>query len=135
MNFIGVGPMELMLIVVIAVIVLGPERFPQAAVQLARAIKFLRGYANSATSELREEFNELTKEYESLRAEMDEMRGSVMQDVTRVRDEMGNVVTEAKPALEVPRIDKLIEGPIVEPGGELPPERQDPGKNKNGAKE
>jgi len=129
MNFIGVGPMELALIVIIAVVVLGPERFPQAAVQVARAIKFLRGYANSATSDLREEFAELTREYENLRAEMDDIRGAVMQDVGKVKDEMGNVITEAKPALEVPRIDKLLDEPIVEPGGELPPERQEPGKN------
>jgi sec-independent protein translocase protein TatB len=130
MNFFGVGPMELLLIAVIAVIVLGPERFPQAAVQVARALKFLRGYANSATSELREEFQELTKEYESLRAEMDEMRGSVMKDVGKVTDEMGSVITEAKPALKAaPGLDKLLDEPIVEPGGELPPDRQKPSKN------
>ena len=67
MNIFGVGPMEMLLIAVIAVVVLGPERFPEAAVQVAKAIKFLRGYATEATSDLRSEFAELTKEYEGLR--------------------------------------------------------------------
>jgi sec-independent protein translocase protein TatB len=46
--------MELLLCVIIAVVVLGPERFPQAAVQVAKALKFLRGYATEATLDLRE---------------------------------------------------------------------------------
>ncbi len=56
MDIFGIGPLELLLCVIIAVVVLGPERFPQAAVQIARALKFLRGYANEATSDLRVEF-------------------------------------------------------------------------------
>ncbi len=43
MNFLGIGLPEIVLISLIAVVVLGPERFPEAAVQVARAIKCLRG--------------------------------------------------------------------------------------------
>ena len=88
MNIFGVGPMEIALIAVIAVVVLGPERFPQAAVQLARAVKYLRGYANEATSDLRSEFKELTKEYEQLRVELDDIRGSVTRSTASVTGEI-----------------------------------------------
>jgi sec-independent protein translocase protein TatB len=132
MNFFGVGPLEMGLIAVIAVIVLGPERFPELAVQVARAIKFLRGYANSATSDLRAEFQELTKEYESLRQEMDEVRGSLTKEASTVTEEMSaasrqmkRIATETKPALQAPKLDELLRDskPIIEPGGELPPDR------------
>ena len=118
--------MEMALVAVIAVVVLGPQRFPEFAVQVARAIKFLRGYANDATSELRSEFQELTREYEEMRKELDEVRssvakdaGSVTQELTKASGEMGRVATETRSQLK-----KLAETkPIIEPGGDLPPDR------------
>jgi sec-independent protein translocase protein TatB len=131
MNVFGIGPLELLLCAVVGVIVLGPERFPQAAVQLAKAIKFLRGYANEATSDLREEFQELTKEYESMRQELNEVRSGVYKHVTGLADELtrevGEVqkaVGEARPSLKTPNLAQLLSGaPIIEPGGERPPDR------------
>jgi sec-independent protein translocase protein TatB len=130
MNFFGIGPLEIGLVVVIAVVVLGPERFPELAVQIARAIKYLRGYANEATSDLRAEFQELTKEYEEMRKELAEVRSSVasgatglMKDVTAVSDDMRRAAGEAQPKL--PKMRDLLGDtkPIIEPGGDLPPER------------
>ena len=131
MNVFGIGPLELLLCAVVGVIVLGPERFPQAAVQLARAIKFLRGYANEATSDLRVEFQELTREYESMRQELNEVRSGVYKHVAGIADELtragGDVqkaVGEARPSLRVPTMKEFMSGaPIIEPGGELPPDR------------
>jgi sec-independent protein translocase protein TatB len=131
MNFFGIGPMEAALVTIIAVIVLGPERFPQAAVQVARAIKFLRGYATDATSQLRTEFQELTREYEQLRGELAEVRGSMTKDVSRLADEMTRTVAEAKAKAKMPSLEDVLDTtkPIIEPGGELPPDN----KGANGA--
>jgi len=52
-NFFGVGLPEVILVLVVAGIVLGPERIPEVAVTIARAVRFLRGYATSATSDIR----------------------------------------------------------------------------------
>jgi Sec-independent protein translocase protein TatA len=124
MNFLGVGPLEAAFVIIIAVIVLGPERFPQAAVQVARAVKWLRGYANDATSDLRTEFVELTREYELMRAELDEVRGTLNKSTTPLTDEMTRLIGETKPKLQTPTLGKLLTDtkPIVEPGGELPPD-------------
>ncbi len=125
MSFFGVGPLELTLVAIIAVIVLGPERFPAAAAQVARAIKFLRGYANSATSDLRQEFQELTREYESLRGELAEIRGSVARDTVKLADEITRAAAEAKAKTKAPDVAALLDPskPIIEPAGELPPDR------------
>src|SRR3972149_10350785 len=109
MNLFGIGLPEVILIAVIAVVVLGPERMPAAAVQLARAIKFLRGYATDATAQLRSELGDLTKEYEEVRKELQEFRESVRKDITSVTREMDKVLSEAQP--------------ITGPGGEPPPEQ------------
>lgn len=124
MNFLGIGLPEIVLISLIAVVVLGPERFPQAAVQVARAIKWLRGYATENTRDLRNEFAELTREYEEMREELNEVRQAVSSGVSTATKEISKVIDETKPALEEARPDRIAGGnePIIEPGGELPPE-------------
>ena len=114
MNFFGVGAFELALVAVVAVIVLGPERIPGVAVQLARAVKYMRGYANDATADIRKELQELTKEYDEVRQELTAFRQSVLKDVDSVAGEIDNAVRQGS--------TKTIEaGPIIEPGGDPPP--------------
>jgi len=49
MNLFGIGLPEIVLVLVIAVIVVGPKRLPEVAIQLARAIRYLRGYATDGS--------------------------------------------------------------------------------------
>jgi sec-independent protein translocase protein TatB len=51
----GINGSELIILAVIAVIVLGPERLPEYAAQLARFVKQLRTMAAGAKEQLREE--------------------------------------------------------------------------------
>lgn len=53
MNFLGMGPMELMMILVLALIVFGPSKLPEMAGQVGKAVRDFR----RATSELSGEFN------------------------------------------------------------------------------
>ena len=131
MNFLGIGLPEIVLISLIAVVVLGPERFPQAAVQVARGIKWLRGYATENTRDLRNEFAELTREYEEMREELNEVRQAVSSGVATATKEITKVIDETKPALDAARPHRIAGGnePIIEPGGELPPE---PDRSDNG---
>lgn len=109
MNFLGVGPFELALVAIIAVVVLGPERIPGVAVQLARAVRYMRGYATDATADIRRELQELTKEYDEVRKELNAFRTSVGRDFAAVADEVDRTIRESQ------------EQPIIEPGGEPPP--------------
>ncbi len=114
MGFFGIGFPELALIFAIAIIVLGPERIPAVAAQLARILKYLRGYATDATAQLRSELSELTREYEEVRKELQEFRQSVARDLTSVTEELASAGSEANKALREVQ-------PIVEPGGDPPP--------------
>src|SRR3990170_8443332 len=99
MNFLGIGLPEIVLVLIIAVIVVGPQRLPEAAVQLARAIRYLRGYATDATAQIRAELDELTKEYDQVRKELQEFRQAVTKDVSSVVSQVDRVLQESKPVI------------------------------------
>lgn len=53
MNFLGMGPMELMVILVLAMIVFGPGKLPEIAGQVGKVVRDFR----RTTAELSSEFN------------------------------------------------------------------------------
>lgn len=55
MNLFGINEYEFLLIVLIALAVLGPERLPEYAGKLARAVKSLRRYAEGARAQLKDQ--------------------------------------------------------------------------------
>src|SRR5215472_15797607 len=73
MNFLGIGPMEVLLIVVLALIVLGPEKQPEVMAAVAKAYAELR----RATMQLSDGFNR------TLAAELKEGR-TIARESTQV---------------------------------------------------
>src|SRR6476646_6870351 len=86
MNILGMGPMELLLIVVLALIVFGPARLPEIMGQVGKAINDFR----RATSELSDEFNRtIQAELQETRAVIDETKSAVSD----VRETVNSAVT------------------------------------------
>ena len=88
MNILGMGPMEILLIVVLALIVFGPARLPEIMGQVGKGIADFR----RATSQLSDEFNR------TIQAELQETR-SVVDDtksaVTGVHTSINSALTGA----------------------------------------
>src|ERR1700731_716670 len=83
MNFLGMGPMELLLIVVLALIVFGPAKLPEIMGQVGKAI----GDFRRATSELSDEFNRtIQAELQETRAVVDETRATLTDARASVYD-------------------------------------------------
>lgn len=77
-----IGWPEMVILVVAALVVLGPERLPGAIRWTAQSLRQVRDYASGATSQLRNELgpelDELRKpleEFNELRKPLDELRG------------------------------------------------------------
>src|SRR5438094_10307854 len=81
MNILGMGPLEIVLIVVLALIVFGPAKLPEIMGQIGKAVNDFR----RATSDLSDEFNK------TIQAEL--------QETKAVMDEARSVMTEAKSAV------------------------------------
>src|ERR1700704_5574283 len=76
MNVLGMGPMELLLIVVLALIVFGPAKLPEIMGQVGKAVNDFR----RATSNLSEEFNR------TIQAELQEGRTLTVDTKAAVTD-------------------------------------------------
>ena len=66
MNFFGMGPMEIMVILVVALIIFGPGKLPEIASQAGKTVRDFR----RATRELTSEFQESIDDVQSTMGEM-----------------------------------------------------------------
>ena len=69
--FSNVGWAEMLLLVVVGLVVLGPERLPEAIRWTGQTIRRARAYLSGATKELREEFG---SEFDEFREPLDELQ-------------------------------------------------------------
>ena len=52
MNFLGMGPLELVVIAALALIVFGPDKLPEIAQQVGRAVREIRRMSTEVTDEI-----------------------------------------------------------------------------------
>ncbi len=57
MEFLGIGPLEFLVIVIIALIVVGPERLPEIARAIGKTLRDLRAMSEGLTAEWQQELN------------------------------------------------------------------------------
>src|SRR5690606_42128983 len=73
--FTIVGWSELLLLGVVALVVLGPERLPEAARCLASAIRKVREFASSAQQQLRDDYGTEFDEFREPLKQLNDLRG------------------------------------------------------------
>ena len=100
MNIFGLGPLEIILILVIALIVFGPAKLPEIMGQVGKAIADFR----RATSDLSEEFNRtIQAELQETRALVDETRSTVTGLQSSLNSAMsGTAAAVTAPTLTTP---------------------------------
>ncbi len=93
---LGVGLPELMVIIVVAVVVFGPERLPEFARQAGRFVRQMRNLAQSAQTQLREE---LGPEYADLRLADLDPRQAIRKHILEAMDD--DDIPEPQPEYQV----------------------------------
>ncbi|MGI9145747.1 MAG: twin-arginine translocase TatA/TatE family subunit [Chloroflexota bacterium] len=120
MNILGMGPMELLLIVVLALIVFGPAKLPEIMAQVGKAI----GDFRRATSELSDEFNRtIQSELQETRAVVDETKATFSDAKASVHDAHASV-SSAIAAIPAP-----IRTAVPAANGTTPETRAETGTN------
>jgi Tat protein translocase TatB subunit len=107
MNILGIGPAELLLIFIIALIVFGPGRLPELARTLGKAMRELRRMSLEVTAEFAKELRDM----EAISREVKETTETIKQ----AADIKSTLVESVEPALTVgesreePRISDVQE--------------------------
>jgi len=73
MEIFGIGGTELLLIILLAVIVLGPERLVTTSRKLGVYLREAKGYINSLTDELKVEMD-ILEEITEVKSDLDEIK-------------------------------------------------------------
>jgi len=98
MNFFGIGPLEFLVILVVALVFVGPERLPRLAADIARTIGELRKYTGSIAAEFNEVVQEFEKETEGERSEWKEIGEGLTGATRSVADALRGARTDAEGA-------------------------------------
>lgn len=120
--FANVGWGEMLVLVVIGLVVLGPERLPGAIRWTAGALRQARDYVTNATDQLREEIG---PEFDDLRAPLSELQKlhgmTPRAALTRhLLDGDDSLFTAVGSLAAEPRPKPLTPAVVPEPGGPAP---------------
>ena len=114
MQFLGIGLPELLLILILTVIVVGPERLPEVAAQLARFIRQAQAYANYVRKDFNEVIGELEKEVGANREDLKTIAEAFRRDTSSVFEEISKAGEEVKEATD---LEKVAGSNVVPIGG------------------
>jgi sec-independent protein translocase protein TatB len=87
-SFLGVGYQELLLVLVLMLVVVGPERLPGMAYQIGKAVRTLQGYARQVRDEFQDEISYIEEQYKTVKGEVDTARDSMRAETSRFNTEM-----------------------------------------------
>ena len=105
MEFLGVGYQELLLVLILMLVVVGPERLPAMAYQIGKAVRTLQQYARAVRDEFSDEIGYVEEQYKTLRGEVDATRSTL-------REEQAKMNAEFRDATEPIRL-AAQEGPLT----------------------
>jgi sec-independent protein translocase protein TatA len=128
MDFLGIGLPELLVILALTLIVVGPKRLPEVAAQIARAIREFRRYSNGITRELNEAVKDLEREYGELRGEWRAVSSELREKAAAIGGDLSSIADDVqeKLQLDAPRpAGAPPEGP--EPSHDRPSDANQPG--------
>jgi len=102
MEFLGIGPAELLVILVLTLLVVGPQRLPEIAAQLGRFMRAFRRYSAQVTREFNETMHDLEQEYDDMKGEWKDVGQGLDEGVRTMQEELSAADREAREALKEP---------------------------------
>jgi Tat protein translocase TatB subunit len=96
MNIFGVGPLELIVILAVALIFVGPERLPRLAADLARTIREIRKYTGGIAAEFNEVMRDLERETKEDRTQWKAIGEGLADTVKPLGEELREAQSDAE---------------------------------------
>jgi sec-independent protein translocase protein TatB len=109
-EFLGIGYQELILVLVLMLVVVGPERLPTVAYQIGRAVRTMQRYARSVRDEFSDEIGYLEDQYKTVKGEVDNMQSELRKEQLKLNTEMREATAEMRESTAVALPPLLPEG-------------------------
>lgn len=113
MEFLGIGYQEVLLVLALLLIVVGPQRMPEVAYQIGRAVREMQKYARAVRDEFREEFDYLDAQARELRGEvnaasrdLDDVRRSLRTESRQLDRDLKEATAPIQEALPAGKAEK-----------------------------
>ena len=100
MEFLGVGLPELLVIMVITLLVVGPQRLPEIAAQMGRFMRTFQRYTSQVTREFSETMRELEREYDEVKGDWRDVGQGLDETARSVNQELAAAASDANPPSE-----------------------------------
>ncbi|MDQ4099122.1 MAG: twin-arginine translocase TatA/TatE family subunit [Chloroflexota bacterium] len=107
MNIFGVGPMEMGIIAVAALLIFGPGRLPEVMGQAGRAVRDFRRMTAELTGEFEKTIAEAKDIGQSLTSEVGAMKSEVTSVTESVKRDLGGTKPKAKPTSSTAKAGKV----------------------------
>ena len=98
MQMFGIGVLELMVILTVAVLIVGPERLPQVAADLARWIRTARAMGQKLTREFDDTWKEFQKEAGTTSEDWKEIQSVFMRNSREITGAVEKAVADVEEA-------------------------------------
>ena len=110
MEFLGIGYQELLLVLVLLLVVVGPDRLPQMAYQIGRAVRTMQGYARAVRDEFRDEIDYLDEQYKVVKGQVDEAQQVLRTENARLNAELRDVSSSVESTVALATTDNPVPG-------------------------
>ncbi len=96
---IGIGGTQILVVLIVAFFVLGPERLPEVARQIARGVRTLRGYAADVQGQFEGEFGELREQFGDIQRDLSTSQHSLRSGLADLDSSLRSVHGEVNAAV------------------------------------
>ncbi|MEX1104399.1 MAG: twin-arginine translocase TatA/TatE family subunit, partial [Dehalococcoidia bacterium] len=91
MEFLGVGYQEILVILAIMLVVVGPDRLPTMAYQIGRAVRTLQTYARAVRDEFSDEFEYLDEQMKTVKGGVADFNKTMKDGERDLRKDLDSV--------------------------------------------
>lgn len=110
MDFLGIGPLELIVILVIALIVVGPDKLPEIARSIGKTARQIRAISSTFTSEWQRELTAATQDIR-----VDELKQTLVEPLSDASTGVQQVLDSTARS-----VSTSVAGGMAPPGGFVP---------------
>jgi sec-independent protein translocase protein TatB len=114
-EFLGIGYQELLLVLALLLVVVGPERLPGMAYQIGRAVRTMQGYARAVRDEFKDEIDYLDEQYKTVKGQVDEAQREMRTEQQKLNNELREVSASVDAAAALISTDPTAPQPSVTP--------------------